>query len=49
VNHDDIDLDIQNTLEGNTPLHVAVQYANEDHEMAVAMVELLLAGGADPK
>jgi ankyrin repeat protein len=49
VNHDDIDLDIQNTLEGDTPLHVAVQYANQDHEMAVAMVELLLAGGADPK
>ncbi|CEG66719.1 hypothetical protein RMATCC62417_03250 [Rhizopus microsporus] len=49
VNHEEIDLDIQNTLEGNTPLHLAVQYANEDHDMAVAMVELLLAAGADPK
>ncbi|OBZ83318.1 hypothetical protein A0J61_08626 [Choanephora cucurbitarum] len=49
VNHDEVDLDIQNTLEGNTPLHLAVQYANEDHEMASAMVELLLAGGANPK
>lgn len=49
VNHDDIDLDIKNTLEGQTPLHIAVQYANQDHEMALAMVELLLAGGADPK
>jgi ankyrin repeat protein len=36
-------------LEGQTPLHIAVQYANQDHEMALAMVELLLAGGADPK
>ncbi|KAI9475917.1 MAG: hypothetical protein EXX96DRAFT_485621, partial [Benjaminiella poitrasii] len=26
-----------------------VQYANEDHEMADAMVELLLAGGANPQ
>jgi ankyrin repeat protein len=42
-------LDIQNTLEGETPLHLAVQYANQDHEMADAMVELLLLGGADPK
>lgn len=49
MNHDEVDLDIQNTLEGNTPLHLAVQYANEDHEMASAMVELLLAGGANPK
>ncbi|EPB86294.1 hypothetical protein HMPREF1544_06936 [Mucor circinelloides 1006PhL] len=49
VNHDDINLDIKNTLEGQTPLHIAVQYANQDHEMALAMVELLLAGGADPK
>ncbi|KAI8059963.1 ankyrin repeat-containing domain protein [Gilbertella persicaria] len=49
VNHDEVDLDIQNTLEGATPLHLAVQYANQDHEMAAAMVELLLAGGANPK
>ncbi|KAI8975079.1 ankyrin [Mycotypha africana] len=48
VNHDDIDLDMKNRIEGDTPLHLAVQYANEDHEMATAMVELLLAGGADP-
>ncbi|EIE75901.1 hypothetical protein RO3G_00605 [Rhizopus delemar RA 99-880] len=26
-----------------------VEYANQDHEMASALVELLLAGGADPK
>ncbi|KAG0938163.1 hypothetical protein G6F57_009060 [Rhizopus arrhizus] len=49
VNHDDVDLDVKNTLEGNTPLHLAVEYANQDHEMAFALVELLLAGGADPK
>ena len=49
VNHEEVDLDIQNTLEGDTPLHLAVRYANEDPEMAEAMVELLLAGEADPK
>lgn len=49
VNHDEVDLDIPNTLQGETPLHLAVQYATQDHEMAAAMVELLLAGGADPR
>jgi ankyrin repeat protein len=44
-----VDLDVKNTLEGNTPLHLAVEHANQDHEMASALVELLLAGGADPK
>lgn len=49
MNVEEIDLDIQNTLEGNTPLHLAVEYADQDHDMASALVELLLAGGADPK
>lgn len=49
VNHDEVDLDIKNRIEGETPLHLAVQYANKDHEMGYAMVDLLLAGGADPK
>ncbi|KAI8880992.1 ankyrin [Backusella circina FSU 941] len=48
VNEEDIILDIQNRLEGETPLHLAVKYADEDAEMADALVELLLAGGADP-
>lgn len=49
VNDDEVDLDIQNTLEGDTPLHLAVKHASEDHEMAKAMVELLIAGGANIK
>ncbi|KAI9025966.1 ankyrin repeat-containing domain protein [Phycomyces nitens] len=49
VNLDDIDLDIKNHLEGDTPLHKAVLYQDQDHEMAVAMVDLLLMGGADPR
>jgi ankyrin repeat protein len=49
VNEEEINLDIQNRLEGETPLHLAVKYANEDPEMADALVELLLAGGADLK
>lgn len=49
VNHDEVDLDIQNRIEGDTPLHLAVQFANMEHDMGFAMVDLLLAGGADPK
>ncbi|KAG2231256.1 ankyrin repeat-containing domain protein [Thamnidium elegans] len=48
VNHDEVDIDICNTIQGETPLHLAVQYANNDHEMGAAMVDLLLAAGADP-
>ncbi|KAI7866925.1 uncharacterized protein EV154DRAFT_153461 [Mucor mucedo] len=48
VNHDEVDLDIQDRIGGDTPLHLAVQYANKEHDMAFAMIDLLLAGGADP-
>ncbi|KAI9249641.1 hypothetical protein BY458DRAFT_550657 [Sporodiniella umbellata] len=48
VNSEESDLDIQNTLEGDTPLHLAVKHADQDHEMAAALVDLLLAGGANP-
>jgi hypothetical protein len=48
VNHDDIDLDIKNTVEGDTPLHKAVVY-DEDPEIALAIVELLLEAEADPR
>lgn len=48
INHNEVDVDISNTIHGETPLHLAVQYANQDYDMAVAMVDLLLAGGADP-
>ncbi|CDH50714.1 predicted protein [Lichtheimia corymbifera JMRC:FSU:9682] len=48
VNLDDIDLNVKNRLEGDTPLHKAVQYQDEDLPMAIAMVEILLEGGADP-
>lgn len=48
VNHDGIDLDIKNTVEGDTPLHKAVVY-DEDPEIALALVELLLEAEADPR
>ncbi|KAG2225757.1 hypothetical protein INT45_011425 [Circinella minor] len=48
VNVDDIEIDVKNRLEGDTPLHKAVQHQDEDLPMAVAMVELLLEAGADP-
>ncbi|KAI8138970.1 ankyrin [Fennellomyces sp. T-0311] len=49
VNEDDIDLDVKNRLEGDTPLHKAVQFQNDHAETAYIMVELLIAGGADPR
>ncbi|KAI7886009.1 ankyrin [Lichtheimia hyalospora FSU 10163] len=48
VNLDDIDLDIKDHMEGNTPLHKAVEYQSKDVPVAECMVDLLLQGGADP-
>ncbi|KAI8578253.1 hypothetical protein K450DRAFT_247959 [Umbelopsis ramanniana AG] len=48
VGHDGIDLDIKNTLEGDTPLHKAVEFA-DDPDVAIAMVEILLEAEADPR
>ncbi|KAI8339211.1 ankyrin [Chlamydoabsidia padenii] len=49
VNLDDIDLDAKNRMDGNTPLHYAVEYQTKDPEYALAMVDLLIQGGADTK
>ncbi|KAI9304695.1 ankyrin repeat-containing domain protein [Cunninghamella echinulata] len=49
VNLDDIDLNIKNLLEGNTPLHYAVEYQNKDEELSYSMVDILLQGGSDVK
>ena len=49
VNLDDIDLDIKDHMEGNTPLHKAVEYQSKDVQVAECMVDLLLQGGADPR
>lgn len=43
-----INLNLKNIKEGNTPLHLAVQY-NEDPEVALSMVDALLDAGADPR
>ncbi|KAH8550319.1 ankyrin repeat-containing domain protein [Umbelopsis sp. PMI_123] len=48
VKHDSIDLDIKNTLEGDTPLHKAVEF-DDDPDVAIAMVEILLEAEADPR
>jgi uncharacterized protein len=48
VGHEGIDLDIKNTLEGDTPLHKAVEFS-DDPDVAIAMVELLLEAEADPR
>ncbi|KAI8068499.1 ankyrin repeat-containing domain protein [Gongronella butleri] len=49
VNLDEIDLNVKNRMEGYTPLHYAVEFQQEHVEMAIAMVDILLQGGADPK
>ncbi|KAI8380693.1 hypothetical protein BD560DRAFT_453020 [Blakeslea trispora] len=38
----------RNQKEGNTPLHLALQY-EEDPEVALSMVSALLDAGADPR
>lgn len=43
-----ININLQNNKEGNTPLHLAVQYT-EDPEVALSMVDALLDAGADPR
>ncbi|KAI8051074.1 ankyrin repeat-containing domain protein [Gilbertella persicaria] len=43
-----IQVNARNKKEGNTPLHLAVQY-EDDPEVAVAMVSALLDKGADPR
>lgn len=48
VNVPGVDVNIQNENQGNTPLHLAVQY-EEDYEVAVSMVVILLDSGADPR
>lgn len=44
----DVNVNIQNKTEGNTPLHLAVQY-EEDYEVAISIVDILLDSGADPR
>ncbi|KAI7870779.1 ankyrin repeat-containing domain protein [Spinellus fusiger] len=46
VNIEGVDIDIQNTLELDTPLHKAVMHQDEDAEVAFSMAELLLMAGA---
>lgn len=48
VNLDDINVNIQNKMQKETPLHKAVQY-RDDPDLALSMVDLLLEAGADLK
>ncbi len=43
-----INVNKQNIKEGNTPLHLAVQY-EEDPEVALSIVNILLDVEADPR
>ncbi|KAI8645814.1 ankyrin repeat-containing domain protein [Parasitella parasitica] len=44
----DINVNQKNKKEGNTPLHLAVQY-EDDPEVALNMVDMLINAGADPR
>ncbi|KAK9464521.1 ankyrin repeat-containing domain protein [Lipomyces arxii] len=44
-----VEVDPKNRLEENTPLHCAVMYSEEEPEHAVAIVDMLLDAGSDPR
>ncbi|KAK9329484.1 hypothetical protein V1520DRAFT_343216 [Lipomyces starkeyi] len=44
-----VEVDPINRMEGNTPLHFAVMYAEEEPEHATAIVEMLIDAGSDPR
>ena len=48
VNLEGINLNVRNRIEKDTPLHKAVHYHDEKN-IALAMVDLLLEAGADPR
>ncbi|CAG8619097.1 9430_t:CDS:2, partial [Paraglomus occultum] len=48
LEQENIKVNSQNRLEGDTPLHKAVQYT-DDPSVAFAVVETLLDAGADPR
>ncbi|KAF8600850.1 ankyrin [Ceratobasidium sp. AG-I] len=47
LEQDECDVDLQNRIEGHTPLHLAVRIPDKDERQAV--VESLLDAGADPR
>ncbi|GAN01088.1 ankyrin [Mucor ambiguus] len=48
LNVPNINVNLKNKKEGNTPLHLAVQY-EDDPEVALNMVDILIDAGADPR
>ncbi|KAK9321674.1 ankyrin repeat-containing domain protein [Lipomyces orientalis] len=44
-----VEVDPVNRMEGNTPLHCAVVYAEEEPEHAIAIVDMLVDAGCDPR
>ncbi|KAL8276633.1 hypothetical protein RQP46_010982 [Phenoliferia psychrophenolica] len=47
LQHDGTDVDLQNRLEGSTPLHLAIKLEDEGARQGVT--EMLLEAGADPR
>ncbi|KAI9483408.1 MAG: ankyrin repeat-containing domain protein [Benjaminiella poitrasii] len=43
-----VDVNLKNKKEGNTPLHLSIQY-EDDPEVAIGMAALLIDAGADPR
>ncbi|ODV98294.1 hypothetical protein PACTADRAFT_30271, partial [Pachysolen tannophilus NRRL Y-2460] len=49
LDQEGVEVDPVNSIEGNTPLHVAVQYSKEEPEHGCFIIETLVDAGADPK
>lgn len=49
LSYEGCDVDLQNRLERDTPLHAAIKHLNLDPELRNYVVESLLEAGADPK
>lgn len=49
LDHENVNVNSQNSVDGDTPLHLAVKYAEDDADYGKFLVEELLDAGADPK
>lgn len=49
LDQEGLEIDAPNRMEGDTPLHKAVNYAKDDKKLGTAMVAMLIDAGADPR
>lgn len=49
LDQEGLEVDPVNTIEQDTPLHKAVQFAKTEKKLGLEVVKLLLDAGADPR